>query len=877
MSPRIVKGINIMSISRPLLQLLLVTSLGWLLIACEGSNTVANPNLNTGALGYTGPPARTADIRSFEQNFWTFLKEDNRCGQCHTPGGGAPRSFVDTTDVNAAYSEAIQIVSLLDPGSSQIVSKAATGHNCWLGQGAGQACADNIEQMIFNWANDSNVTSARVIQLTPPPINPPGQAKSFPSPVPASFDPVHQILKDNCQGCHIETATPLPIAPFFANNDPASAYEAAKPKMDIDTPPNSRFVIRLRQEAHNCWTDCASDATTMENAIAGFAAGITPTDVDPLLQTSAALTLGDGIVAAGGNRHESNLVALWEFRTGSGSEAFDTSGIDPSITLQMQGSYQWLGGYGLDLTNGYAIANNFDSVKLKTFIEATGEYAIETWVIPANVTQQNANIVGYSGGSARNFTLGQEMYNYEMYNRIDDPDPQSLNGEPFLTTGDSNEELLQSSLQHVVANYDPLVGRSVYINGVLAEDPAAPGVSLDRKPPPTSIGNVVWDDNFAFVVGADIAGINNWDGQVRMVAIHNRTLTPAQVQQNFDVGVGEKFFLLFWVGNHLGEDPLDPKSFVMFEVSQFDSYGYLFDTPRFVNLDPNWTPTTAIPLERMRIGINGKEALVGQAYASIETTINTTDYDPLLGQQVLSTLGTVIALEKSAATDEFFLTFERIGNDTHAFNDPNPPAPATPTDPAAPVVSDIGFRTFEEINVSISAITGIPVTNGAVDGVYDDYIQQLPTIEAIDAFLPSHQMAIAQLVLTSCSELVDSPAGYFGSFDFGQNEAVAFDSVAKRDQIINPLLTAVANYNGVENLTSQPAEAELRATFGDMNQVALVSDTNVVLANYDSLIDHMIANCTPSAVTTCNNPARTRQIVKAVCASAVGGAVTLVQ
>ena len=748
-----------MSISRPLLQLLLVTSLGWLLIACEGSNTVANPNLNTGALGYTGPPARTADIRSFEQNFWTFLKEDNRCGQCHTPGGGAPRTFVDTTDVNAAYSEAIQIVSLLDPGSSQIVSKAATGHNCWLGQGAGQACADNIEQMILNWANDSNVTSARVIQLTPPPINPPGQAKSFPSPVPASFEPVHQILKDNCQGCHIETATPLPIAPFFANNDPASAYEAAKPKMDIDTPPNSRFVIRLRQEAHNCWTDCASDATTMENAIAGFAAGIIPTDVDPLLQTSAALTLGDGIVAAGGNRHESNLVALWEFRTGSGSEAFDTSGIDPSITLQMQGSYQWLGGYGLDLTNGYAIANNFDSVKLKTFIEATGEYAIEAWVIPANVTQQNANIVGYSGGSARNFTLGQEMYNYEMYNRIDDPDPQSLNGEPFLTTGDSNEELLQSSLQHVVANYDPLVGRSVYINGVLAEDPAAPGVSLDRKPPPTSIGNVVWDDNFAFVLGADIAGINNWDGQVRMVAIHNRTLTPAQVQQNFDVGVGEKFFLLFWVGNHLGEDPLDPKSFVMFEVSQFDSYGYLFDTPRFINLDPNWTPTTAIPLERMRIGINGKEALVGQAYASIETTINTTDYDPLLGQQVLSTLGTVIALEKSAATDEFFLTFERIGNDTHAFNDPNPPAPAAPTDPAAPVVSDIGFRTFEEINASISAITGIPVTNAAVDGVYDDYIQQLPTVEAIDAFLPSHQMAIAQLVLTSCSELVDTIRG----------------------------------------------------------------------------------------------------------------------
>jgi len=400
---------------------------------------------------------------------------------------------------------------------------------------------------------------------------------------------------------------------------------------------------------------------------------------------------------------------------------------------------------------------------------------------------------------------------------------------------------------------------------------------LDPKAPPTSLGNVVWDDNFAFVLGADIAGINNWDGQVRMVAIHNRTLTPAQVQQNFDVGVGEKFFLLFWVGNHLGEDPLDPKSFIVFEVSQFDSYGYLFDTPRFVNLDPNWTPTTPIPLQRMRIGINGKEALAGQAYASIETTINSTDYDPLLGQQLLSPLGTVIALEKSAATDEFFLTFERIGSDTHVFNDPQPAAPAAPIDPAAPVVSDIGFRTFEEINASISAITGVPVTNTQVRNVYNDYIQQLPTVEAIDAFLPSHQMAIAQLVLTSCSELVDTNPGYFGGFVFGQNETVAFDSTAKRDQIIDPLLTAVANFNGVENLTSQPTEAELRATLADPGLVDLVSDTNVVLANYSSLIDHMITNCTPSTVTTCNNPARTRQIVKAVCAAAVGGAVTLVQ
>ena len=933
-----------MSISRSLFQLLLLTSLGGLLMACEGSNTVANPNLSTGDLGYTGPPARTADIRSFQQNFWTFLKEDNRCGQCHT-AGGQPRWFVDKTDVNAAYSEAIQIVSLIDPGSSEIVAKAATGHNCWLGQNAGAACAANIEQMISNWANDSNITTARLIELTAPTIKPPGDAKSFPTSATddgntSSFaDTVHPILVANCQGCHIETATPLPIAPFFANDDPNSAYEAAKPKMDIDTPSNSRFVLRLRQEAHNCWTDCASNATEMQDAITLFADGIDETSIDPLLQTSAALNIGDGIVATGGNRHESNLFALWEFRTGSGSEAFDTSGIDPTITLQMQGSYQWLGGFGLDLTNGYAIADPFASVKLKTFIEATGEYAIEAWVIPANVTQQNASIVGYSGGASRNFTLGQEMYNYRMYNRIDDPDPLSLNGEPFYTTGDSGEELLQSSLQHVVANYDPLLGRSVYINGNLVENPAAPGASLDPKAPPTSIGNIIWDDNFLFVLGADVAGLNNWDGQVRMVAIHNRTLTQAQVQQNFDVGVGAKFFLLFWVGEHLNEVDTDPKSFVLIEISQFDSYSYLFDTPTFINLDPGWTPTTPIPIQGMRIGINGKEAGAGQAFASLDTTINTSDYNPQLGQQ-LSPLGTIIALEKSAASDEFFLTFERIGNDTHVFNDPQPPAPAPPVDPTAPVVSDIGIRTFEEISATISAITGIPVNdrrtfliNGnttptaSVEATYDSYLQQLPTVEAIDGFLPSHQMAVAQLALASCNTLVEAEPGYFTGFDFDQDAQDAFGDppvittlfnppndapgvfaysypggqttdlpdptqVTNRNLIINPLLTAALNVvqgNSGNNLTSQPDAVEVRELLGsgvtqDLDPAIIVPPMLPSEDDYESLISEMLG-CNPAdpldppqqVCTPVNSRDRTKQIVKAVCAAAVGSAAMLVQ
>ena len=75
-----------MSISRSLLQLLLVTSLAWLLIACEGSNTVANPNLSSGDLGYTGPltiereipdePARQKEEISHAVNLLNKLKAE---------------------------------------------------------------------------------------------------------------------------------------------------------------------------------------------------------------------------------------------------------------------------------------------------------------------------------------------------------------------------------------------------------------------------------------------------------------------------------------------------------------------------------------------------------------------------------------------------------------------------------------------------------------------------------------------------------------------------------------------------------------------------------------------------------------------------------
>ena len=118
-------------------------------------------------------------------------------------------------------------------------------------------------------------------------------------------------------------------------------------------------------------------------------------------------------------------------------------------------------------------------------------------------------------------------------------------------------------------------------------------------------------------------------------------LAVALLHRLFDAGVGEKFFMLFGV-EHITEMP---QSYIMFEAAQYDSFGYLFTNPKFISLDGNAMPGN-IPLRGMRIGINGAEPLVGQAYRMLDTAIADAKYSPTTGQ-TLSNFGTIIVKVKT--------------------------------------------------------------------------------------------------------------------------------------------------------------------------------------------------------------------------------------
>jgi hypothetical protein len=282
-------------------------------------------------------------------------------------------------------------------------------------------------------------------------------------------------------------------------------------------------------------------------------------------------------------------------------------------------------------------------------------------------------------------------------------------------------------------------------------------------------------------------------------------------------------------------------------------------------------------LRGMRIGVNGRIPVEGQAYTHMNLTLGS-NYDSTTGQEVLSNTGTVIALEKGLDQDEFFLVFEDIAGVSNPWNEIVSTPPAL-TDPAP--VTDLGIRTFAEINATLSAMTDVPVTNPAVASVYETYEQQLPTVENLDGFLGSHQMAIAQLALTYCDQLVEDNgstprASYFSGFNFAQNEATAFDTLAERELITTPLLERSMNLDlaGGNDLLSQPDRAEImNALDSDVSQ-----DLDAALSgdSYSSLIEQMVNNCGASNP-NCGSAARTAEIVKATCAAAIGSAIMLAQ
>jgi hypothetical protein len=858
----------------------LVASLG--LAACGGGGS-GNSALPVGAPtssvdAYTGPAPATADVQAFEVNLWNNIRGQNRCGQCHNATTPAQMpNFARSDNVNLAYAEANTVVNLAQPSTSTMVVKVSGGHNCWLADPS--ACGQILTTWISNWANATGSSSATTVTLVAPPVESVGQSLSFSSASTAAMDYGNTIYtltggpSNNpsgppfgyCSKCHSSTANPATQqAPYFADGNITTAYQAAIPKIDFTgcLPQNSanfattcginsRFYQRLLVDQHNCWSTCSADAAQMLAQIQAFAMDATPTNLDPSLVVSKGLTMTQGTVASGANRYDADTIAKYMFSEGNGAIAYDTSGIDPAADLTLTGHYQYDGSWGVIFLagGGKAQATVQASSKLNTLIQASGEFSIEAWVAPAVVATNLSNIVSYSGGDTlRNFTLAQTNQDYDF--QLRSSNSTGLNGMPQLQTPDA-AMALQAALQHVVLTYDPINGRQIYVNGVNQKlaDPQKGG----------TISN--WDSTFALVLGAEVSGDNAFQGEIKFLAIHQRALTAAQVMQNFNAGVGQRYYLLFNISSVPGVNV--SQAYMMFTVSQYDNYSYLFYQPTFISLDPTAKPAS-IAVKGLRIGINGTIPLVGQAYIPLNTNITAAGYTAQ--GEVLSTVGTVIALESGPLTDQFFLQFDQLGTASNVIVEasPCPVGQTTCTQPLnlGPVVADMGVRTFAQVNSTFSQLTGIPTSNASVVSTYQAVQQQLPPINTLEAYSSADQVGVAQLAVQYCQQVMTSPGTVFPGVTFSGStySTVTYTST---------------NSAGVKQYTASGQAAQVIADLAALSvgngTLTHQPATSTVTTELTNLVG---ALCSSSA---CNgNAQRVSDVTVGACAAALGNADVLI-
>ena len=216
-----------------------------------------------------------------------------------------------------------------------------------------------------------------------------------------------------------------------------------------------------------------------------------------------------------------------------------------------------------------------------------------------------------------------------------------------------------------------------------------------------------------------------------------------------------------------------------------------------------------LSIEGMALGLNGKEVDVGQAWLkkSWQLPANTALKTPT----TLSNLGTIIASEGGAGSDEFFLSFAKLGNKSHVRVSPSYNEQGF--DIQASQSASQGLRTFAKIHASMSELTGVAMSQSKVASVYQTILRQLPSDPQLDTFVSSQQMAVTQLGIAYCDAAIEDSAlrsTWFPGIDFNQ-PASSFVSEPNQSSFLNLLLNRLQPLSPTHSAPRPQVTAELTA------------------------------------------------------------------
>ncbi len=603
---------------------------------------------------------------------------------------------------------------------------------------------------------------------TPPPVDP-----GTPTTQPAATDiaafeqtlfPLLRSTANFCVGCH-----GVQQIPTFAVADVMTSYNVitTQQKVNLTNPELSRVYLRPAVDRHNCGGNATCDRVAADflAAIEDWAA-LRPPPPPPTTTTQAIKSSETSFAAAAGTgsgRADGNVVALFNFDEGTGTTTADAN---KTITLTITGM-EWVQG-GLKNVSGKAQASPTDSRKLFDAVSPAGQFSVEAWIIPENLTQDGpTRIVSYSTStSVRNFMLGQAAADYRARVRSS---VSNANGDPAL---DGAAPDVAASLQHVVLTFDPAVGRKLYVNGMVSAQETAPA----------TLG---WTNDQLFVLGNEVTNDRLWKGTFELVAIHKKALSSAEVQQNFAAGPGGLVTLSFDVSTAVGA-----QARVDLLAAPVDAASYMFARPTFVG-------PAGTRVKNIRIAVNDIVPVAAQTFRRVDTTV-------LASGTELSRLGAVVPAAMGPQMDKFHLEFEVLGTKFGLAETVPPSSPPMP--PADVPEPALGVRSFSKLNETMASLTGVSISTAAVQTLYADVRDSLPASDGLGAFGAAQQTAIQRLATTYCGVITANATAcgnFFGACTIG---ATAKNTIA--DTVYDKLFGT--------NLANQPDKAGVRTELVDV-------------------------------------------------------------
>jgi len=234
-------------------------------------------------------------------------------------------------------------------------------------------------------------------------------------------------------------------------------------------------------------------------------------------------TGGSGGSVGEGGRVDAGLIVFYAFDEGSGSTVTDKSDVLPKhdLTIADPGNVAWSTDH-LTVNTATALSTAGAATKVASRAQASGELTVEAWITPANATQGGpARIISMSTDPwVRNFMLGQEASTYAARFRADG-ELDWDNGSPtiFTTTG-----TFTVALTHVVHTHSASGAEVLYVNGVENETFTRMG------------GLSQWDATYPIIVANEGTNDRGWLGELHLIAVYDRALDAAEVEQNFTAG-----------------------------------------------------------------------------------------------------------------------------------------------------------------------------------------------------------------------------------------------------------------------------------------------------------------------------------------------------